>query len=107
DERRLQEEARIAWEGTLPERVFRTGQRVAGTLDDLRQTGLGHDPILAATGCQVGCVLPLVSRHRVLGTRGLGSRAEPAYTQDEVDFLVHVANRIAVEHALASHQLSA
>jgi formate hydrogenlyase transcriptional activator len=54
-------------------------------------------------------VLPLVSRNRVLGTLGLGRRAEPAYTQDEVDFLMHVANRIAlaVEHALASHQLSA
>ena len=109
DERRLQEEALIAWEGTLPERVFRTGQRVAGTLDDLRQTGLGHDPVLAATGCQVGCVLPLVSRNQVLGTLGLGRREEPAYTQDDVDFLTHVANRIAlaVEQARASHQISA
>jgi formate hydrogenlyase transcriptional activator len=109
DEGGLQEEALIAWEGTLPERVFRTGQRVAGTLDDLRQTGLGHDPVLAATGCQVGCVLPLVSRNRVLGTLGLGRRDAPAYTQDDVDFLLHVANRIAlaVEHARASHQISA
>jgi formate hydrogenlyase transcriptional activator len=105
----LQEEALITWEGTLPERVFRTGQRVAGTLDDLRQTGLGHDPILAATGCQVGCVLPLVSHNQVLGTLGLGRRAEPAYTQDEVDFLMHVASRVAlaVEHARASHQIAA
>src|SRR5262249_54009891 len=51
----------------------------------------------------VGCVLPLASRDRILGTLCLRRRRAVVYTEDEVSFLVQVVHQvtIAVANALA------
>jgi formate hydrogenlyase transcriptional activator len=61
-----------------------------------------------AEGIEFGCLLPLVSRDRVLGVLGLGRRAENAFTPEDVDFLAQVASQIAiaVENALAYRQIA-
>ena len=52
-------------------------------------------------GLQSGCFLPLLSRNRLLGVLHLARLQDQAFIQDEVDFLVQVANQaaIAVENA--------
>jgi formate hydrogenlyase transcriptional activator len=103
----LQEGELIPLDGTVAGHVFRTGTPWVGYVDDLLKTGL--EVHAKWSGFKVGCVLPLISRNRVLGTLGLGRRDENAYTDDDVQFLMQVANQIAiaVENALAYGEIRA
>jgi formate hydrogenlyase transcriptional activator len=103
----LQEGELIPLDGTVSGHVFRTGTPWVGYVDDLLKTGLEENA--KWSGFKVGCVLPLISRSRVLGTLVLGRRDENAYTDDEVRFLMQVANQIAiaVENALAYGEIRA
>jgi len=105
----VEEGALVPIEGTLAGHVFRTGAPWVGHVDDLLKMGLKDDAKWSTSGFRVGCVLPLISRSRVLGTLGLGRRDENGYVQDEVQFLVQVANQvsIAVENALAYGEIRA
>lgn len=105
----LQEGELIPLEGTLAGHVFRNGQPWVGDVDDLLRTGLEVNAKWIALGFKVGCVLPLITRNRVLGTLGLRRRDENAYTEDEVQFLMQVANQIAiaVENARAYGEIRA
>ncbi len=49
------------------------------------------------------CILPLVSRGRVLGTFGVCKYQDHAFTRDDIEFLTQIANQvaIAVENACA------
>ncbi len=99
----LQEGELIPLDGTVAGHVFRTGTPWVGDVEDARNTGLEVDATWTALGFTVGCVLPLISRHRILGTLGLWRRDAQAYTEDEVQFLTQIAGQIAiaVENALA------
>ena len=105
----VQEGALVPVDGTLTGRVFRTGARWVGRVDDLLETGLKDDAKWSSAGFRVGCVLPLISRNRVLGTLGLARLDEHAYVDDEVHFLVQVANQIsiAVDNALTYGEIRA
>ena len=105
----LQDGRPISLDGTVAGHVFRTGTPWVGYVDDLLKTGLEAPEKWSALGFKVGCVLPLISRNRVLGTLGLRRRDENAYTDDEVRFLMQVANQIAiaVENALAYGEIRA
>jgi formate hydrogenlyase transcriptional activator len=105
----LQDGRLIPLDGTVAGHVFRTGTPWVGYVDDLLKTGLEAHEKWSALGFKVGCVLPLISRNRVLGTLGLRRRDENAYTDDEVQFLMQVANQIAiaVENALAYGEIRA
>ena len=102
----IQEEMLIPWD-SLPGTVFRTGKAVAGNARELPQFGSETGP-RTAEGLQSACVLPLVSRNRVLGILGLARFQENAFTQDDVDFLGQVASQvaIAVDNALAYGQIA-
>jgi len=95
-----------------PADVFRTGKPTLAW-------DLESDPAGAAGTCVCGasrpgegirsvCALPLISRNRVLGVLELGRRLGPAFTQSESDFLLQVANQIAIatENALAYGQIA-
>jgi formate hydrogenlyase transcriptional activator len=71
--------------------------------------GLKDDANWREAGFREGCVLPLISRHRVVGTLGLSRRDGNAYVHDEVEFLMQVGNQIAiaVENALAYGEIRA
>jgi len=104
----IQEETLIPIEGSLPGWVFRTGKPLAGNLRDFPQFNLETDAPLAE-GFKSACHLPLVSQNRVLGVLGLGRLRENAFIPDEVEFLMQVANQvaIAVANALAYGQIAA
>jgi formate hydrogenlyase transcriptional activator len=93
----------IYGESTITAHVFRTGKPWVGGSADALESGFELDPKWFDPGFTVGCILPLVSRDRILGTLGLRRRDDTAYTDDEVGFLTQVANQIAiaVENALA------
>jgi formate hydrogenlyase transcriptional activator len=82
-------------EGSLGGLVFRTGKPWTGNTSDILQLGVRDDPIIPE-GLKTGCMLPLVSRNRVLGLLGLGGREQNAFSQADVGFLTQVANQIAI-----------
>jgi formate hydrogenlyase transcriptional activator len=90
-------------ESTISAHVFRTGKPWVGRATDALESGFELNPEWFDPGFTVGCILPLVSRDRILGTLGLRRRDDNVYTDDEVGFLLQVANQIAiaVENALA------
>jgi formate hydrogenlyase transcriptional activator len=70
----------------------------------------GDEPPVALAkraGLKSGCVVPLISHDRALGTLGLGSLQENAFTEDDADLLNQVGKQvaIAVENALAFRQI--
>src|SRR5712692_2729543 len=92
----IQEGELIPLDGTVAGHVYRTGTPWVGDVEDARKTGLEVDAAWTALGFKVGCVLPLISRHRTLGTLGLWRRDALAYTEDEVQFLTQIAGQIAI-----------
>ena len=101
------EETLVPLERSFAGRVFRTGKPLAGNLRDLPQFSPETDPPLAE-GFQSVCLLPLVSQNSVLGVLGLARLREDTFTPDEVEFLMQVANQvaIAVANALAYGQIA-
>jgi formate hydrogenlyase transcriptional activator len=63
---------------------------------------------LISRGVQSVCRIPLTSRDQVLGTLILASRAEEAFSEDDVDVLLQAASQItpALSNALSFRQLS-
>src|SRR6266704_33876 len=94
-------------EGSLGGFVFSTGKPWTGNTSDVLQLGVKDDPIIPE-GLKAGCMLPLVSRNRVLGLLGLGRREENAFSQVDIGFLMQVASQIAiaVENALEYGQMT-
>jgi formate hydrogenlyase transcriptional activator len=85
------------------EPVFRSGQPVNFTKEQL-----AANPIATAVGHNSLCLLPLISRERVLGVLGLSSLRENAFSEDDLGFLGQVANQIAlaIENAFAYGEIS-
>jgi formate hydrogenlyase transcriptional activator len=94
-------------EGSLGGYVFRTGKPWSGNSSDVLQLGLTDEPALPE-GLKAGCMVPLVTRNRVLGLLGLGRREENAFNQFDMGFLAQVASQIAiaVENALEYGQIT-
>ena len=103
----LQETMVLPMQGSASGQVFQTGKPLALSGPDWFHSAIYQ--VGAVEGLQSGCFLPLLSRHRVLGVLLLARLQEQAFTPDEVDFLAHVANQvaIAVENALAYGQIAA
>jgi len=94
-------------EGILGTRAVASGKPWAGSADDLARMDGQAGLKWAAAGLRNCCVLPLVAREQVLGILTLSKREAAGYTQDEIDFLTHVASQvaIAVESALVRAEL--
>jgi formate hydrogenlyase transcriptional activator len=88
------------WEAELAEDVFRTGKSVRFTKEQL--------PRIAASGHNSLCLIPLISRERVLGVLGACSSREEVFSDDDLRFLGQIANQsaLAVENSLAYSQIS-
>jgi formate hydrogenlyase transcriptional activator len=106
DSKGLIREELISIEGSLGGFVFRTGKPWAGNESDLLQSGLKNEQAIAE-GLKTGCVLPLISRNRVLGVLALGRREDHPFSRVDIGFLTQVANQvaIAVENASAYRQI--
>jgi formate hydrogenlyase transcriptional activator len=93
----------IELDGTPSGRAFTTRQPVINN---------GHEPphaLAKRAGLKSGVVVPLVSHDRALGTLGVGSLRENAFTEDDADLLNQVGKQvaIAVENALAFREIDA
>ena len=103
------EELTVPLDGTLaPARVFQTGNPEVLNRIDRRENNSDIPKQALAGGVQCVCYLPLASRGRILGVLLLGRRNENVFTQEEVDFLMQMANQLAlaVENALAYREIA-
>ncbi|HJT66002.1 MAG TPA: sigma 54-interacting transcriptional regulator [Pyrinomonadaceae bacterium] len=93
----------IELDGTPGGRAFTTRQPVINDGN--------HPPNALAkrAGLRSGVVVPLISHDRALGTLGVGSLRENAFTEDDADLLNQVGKQvaIAVENALAFREIDA
>ena len=96
----VREESVIPIDEDISGVVFRTGKRWRGSVQEARRHGM-KDTSQAEVGTV--CILPLVSRGRVLGTFGVVKYQDNAFTGGDVDFLAQIGNQIAiaVENACA------
>ena len=93
----------VELDGTPGGRAFTTRQPV---IND------GHQPphpLAKRAGLKSGVVVPLISHDRALGTLGVGSLKEHAFTEDDADLLNQIGKQvaIAVENALAFREIDA
>jgi formate hydrogenlyase transcriptional activator len=95
----IQEESLVPMDDDAAGAVFRSGKLWFGSIQEARRLGM-KDTSQAEVGTV--CILPLVSRGRVLGTFGVVKYQDNAFTGD-IEFLSQIANQvaIAVENACA------
>src|SRR6267143_89647 len=100
----VQEENLVPIDEEITGAVFRTGKLWCGSVQEARRLGM-KDTAQAEVGTV--CVLPLVSRGRVLGTFGVVKFQDNAFTADDIEFLIQIGNQvaIAVENAIAFGQI--
>ena len=99
----IQEEGLISVDDDVSGTVFRTGKLWCGNVQEARRLGMKDS---ARSEAGTVCILPLVSRGRVLGTFGVIKYEDDAFTGD-IEFLTQIGNQIAiaVENALAFAQI--
>jgi formate hydrogenlyase transcriptional activator len=100
----VQEESLVPIDEDVSGTVFRTGKLWCGSLQEARRLGM-KDTAQAEVGTI--CILPLVSRGRVLGTFGVVKYQDSAFSGHDIKFLSQIGNQvaIAVENALAFAQI--
>jgi len=91
----IREEYFTPVEGSLSGLVFRSGKPWMGNASDILELGL-KDEAAIPEGLKTGCILPLVSRNRILGVLCLGRREENAFGRADIEFLAQVASQIAI-----------
>jgi formate hydrogenlyase transcriptional activator len=98
-------EGRVRPPGALAGKAFSTREPVLFTPG---QSAGAEEEDFEKEGLHSVCWLPLINRDRVLGVLGLSRLEAIPFTQDEVSFLMQVANQvaIAVENALAYGQIA-
>src|SRR3984893_15695848 len=96
----VQEESLVPIDEDVSGTVFRTGKLWCGSIQEARRLGM-KDTAQVEVGTV--CILPLVSRGRVLGIFGVVKYQDNAFTGDDIEFLTQIGNQvaIAVENALA------
>jgi formate hydrogenlyase transcriptional activator len=104
----LHEEMVFPIEGTPSGEVVRTRKPViiSGATVDEYKTSVSS--LFIAEGLRSGCIVPLVTANRTLGTLTLSSLRPGAFNQEDVDLLMRVANQvaIAIENALAYREIA-
>ena len=112
----LMEDAQVLREGSggcNPGEVFRTrkpmlmSQASSGPCSSSSGASI-HGAVLVGKSLESACALPLICHDRTLGVLELGRLQGPAFTQADIDFLVQVANQIAItiENALAYGEIT-
>jgi formate hydrogenlyase transcriptional activator len=100
----VQEESLIPIDEAFPGAVFRTGKLWCGSIQEARRLGIKE---ISQSDVGRVCVLPLISRGRVLGIFGVVKYQDNAFKGDEIEFLTQIANQvaIAVENALTYSEI--
>src|ERR1700688_1260522 len=75
--------------------LLSTGEGWTGKLCDLNANDAVDEGSREELSMQ-GCVLPLVSRERLLGVFALGKRGDFSYTRHELEYLRQISNQVAL-----------
>jgi formate hydrogenlyase transcriptional activator len=104
----LQEEMVFPIEGTPSGEVVLTRKPVIISGANLDRYDPSVSRLFIAEGLHSGCIVPLITANRTLGTLSLSSHRPSAFTQEDVDVLMRVANQvaIAIENALAYREIA-
>ncbi len=104
----LQEEMVIPLDGTPSGEVIATRKPLIITGGNVSLYEASVSRLFIAEGLRSGCVVPLITANRILGTLSLASLRAGAFTQEDVDLLMRVANQvaIAIENALAYREIA-
>lgn len=102
----LSEETMIPIEDTEPGQVFQSGK--PSVCSSHSNADHAHCNIVINEGIVSCCLLPLISRNRVLGVLSLGRRDNRIFTEDDVGFLMQVSSQVAIamDNALAYSQIA-
>jgi formate hydrogenlyase transcriptional activator len=97
----------IPIQGAVHGRALTSGQPVFMTRASIEQSDSDLARRFLAEGLRSGCILPLISRGRSLGTLAVASLHAEIFPQKDAELLQHVANQIAiaVENAIAFGQV--
>ena len=104
----LQEEMIIPLEATPPGEVIATRKPLIISSADIDRFQPDISRLFIAEGLRSGCIVPLITANQILGTLSLASLRPSAFTQEDLDLLVRVANQvaIAIENALAYREIA-
>ena len=104
----VQEEMVVPLQGTPTGEVFLTRQPALVSSADAKRFPAAISQRFRAEGLESGCVVPLITANRTVGTLSLASRRAGAFTQKDIDLLMRVANQIAIaiENALAYQEIA-
>jgi len=94
--------------GMPAEEVLATGRPVVARDTDIDRYPNSDFRQFVALGFKSVCSVPLIARDRVIGTLALNRRTDDDWSPDDVEFLMQVANQIAmtVENSLAFGELA-
>ncbi len=102
------EEALVPIDGTMPGQTFQTGKPVVVNRLDPNEIPPEMYRKAQSEGLNSFCDVPLISRNRLLGVLAVARHQENSFDVDEVAFLTHVANQvaIAIENSLAFGEIA-
>jgi formate hydrogenlyase transcriptional activator len=102
------EGALIPIEGTTPGNSFRSGKPIVINRLDAAEMPPGMYAKASAEGLNSFCDVPLISKNRLLGILAVARHEENTFDEEEIAFLVQVANQVAigVENALAYSEIA-
>jgi formate hydrogenlyase transcriptional activator len=102
------EGALVPIDGTLPGDAFKSGKPIV--VNRLDPAEIPPEMYAKATGEGLNsfCDVPLISKSRLLGVLAVARREENAFDNDDISFLLQVANQLAIgmENALAYKQIA-
>jgi len=104
----LQEEMVFPVDGTPSGEVILTRKPLLITAANVDGYNPSVSRLFIAEGLNSGCIVPLITANRTVGTLSLSSLRPSAFTQEDVDLLMRVANQvaIAIENALAYREIA-
>jgi formate hydrogenlyase transcriptional activator len=102
------EGALVPIEGSMPGDSFKSGKPIVINRLDPAEMPPEIYRKASAEGLNSFCDVPLMSRNRLLGVLAVARRVENAFDQQEIAFLVQVANQVAigVENALSYTEIA-
>ncbi|MBS1788214.1 MAG: sigma 54-interacting transcriptional regulator [Acidobacteria bacterium] len=86
----------VPMEGTPSERVMKSQQTVIVSRQMLENSTSAVARSVAAGGMQSGCIAPLVSQGRAIGTLAMVSKVVNAFSEEDAELFTHIAGQIAV-----------
>ncbi|MFN7944113.1 MAG: sigma 54-interacting transcriptional regulator [Blastocatellia bacterium] len=86
----------VPMEGTPSAQVMKSLQTIIVTRSMLENSSSAAARSVAAGGLQSGCIAPLISQGRAIGTIAMASQREDAFTREDAELFTQIAGQIAI-----------